>query len=736
MAKDEHVAVLSRGRPELGTLVTVQPIAATDHVGVARSVMLAVTDDGDFWETNANISLWTQQDGLVHRIELFGDDDADGAMARAAELDPDGFGTAEAPDEELHEPWNEADRLHREILNATQSWDIGKWRRMMADDVLTEDRRPLLQHVLRRHAAAEAFYGDEEWKQRRHRCDVTTVASRGDDLVLLDMRWTPADDPDGPALEHLQVCRWADGQLVHVITFDPDDLRAALDELDRMFLAALDPITAGEHRHAIRFLNYLSDGELEPVMAVQGPDAVMVDHRPLGWGNGAAPRRTPRAFPDADRVGELDHRVRSSIPPLLTAADLHRHPDRQPVTRGRPLRRRPHRRVENRSGDRIRGSGWTSSPTSSSTRPWRSSTPPWPRSRLSCRQPNLASPSRHRRQRRRHAAAHSTTSSRSWPTTSSPNSPTAGPSPSTTSARAASTRPRSASGSPTAESCRSSATRASLMFVGLADERFRWSVEETDATGRLHRIRHFAADDLLGAASHIEAHWRSVEASPESVAALNTWSVALRTQDRTLMSPVLADDFMFRDHRAIGFGRLGRESFLEVFDATDESDLGTLIAIVVHTVTERIVVVHSAAIQVTDSNELWEANPSASVVAVREGQLTDLELFPTDQLDAALARAAELDPEGFGVQTSPAGDDHDPWNRADRLNRLATEHFFAGRIDAWAAMIANNYQGEQRRKLLSHDFTTKRDLETANRAMLEHVTTLLAQIETLATALR
>ena len=61
---------------------------------------------------------------------------------------------------------------------------------------------------------------------------------------------------------------------------------------------------------------------------------------------------------------------------------------------------------------------------------------------------------------------------------------------------------------------------ASLMFVGLADGRLRWSVEEIDATGRLHRVRALrrrrppsglrATSKPTGAAS---------EASPDSVAA-------------------------------------------------------------------------------------------------------------------------------------------------------------------------------------------------------------------------
>ena len=214
-----------------------------------------------------------------------------------------------------------------------------------------------------------------------------------------------------------------------------------------------------------------------------------------------------------------------------------------------------------------------------------------------------------------------------------------------------------------------------------------WSIERLDPTGRIAEVTHIAiAEPAHANREHLVRARALVDEGP--LPTLLRFMVASHDRDREAIRGVLAPDFSFTDHRELGFGHADRESYIDL-QATPPSDDPSLIAALritrVAALTAHVSVGWFKRVYFTPTGESWEAARGISVNLVRNGAQQVVELFDDGQLDAALARAAELDPEGFGGSDDVSDNGHEPWNRADSLNRVASGHFFAGRIGAWAA---------------------------------------------------
>ena len=110
-----------------------------------------------------------------------------------------------------------------------------------------------------------------------------TLAVREDDLALIVGHFSKVDDPD-TSIENVLVIRVnANGLIDRAVMFDPEELAAAIDELNRLHLEALDPLDAGQrdiYHHAFAALTY---GDLDSAMALIDPEFQFIDRRPLGW---------------------------------------------------------------------------------------------------------------------------------------------------------------------------------------------------------------------------------------------------------------------------------------------------------------------------------------------------------------------------------------------------------------------------------------------------------------------
>ncbi len=257
-------------------IITAQQIhLATDHVVVASSARIQVAESGDLYEGGRGIFVVGVRNDVIARIETFEDHDLDAAMTRARELEVELGGR---PDEEY---WNEADRLTRVAETAWSKGDQAAVAPLIADDCVIDDRRRIVGH--RYEGRAAVMTGLEP--SRNWTLGITTVAVRDDDLVLHLEEIHPDDDPEGVAIEYLQITRLGtDGRCDLQIMFDPDDLEAAIAELELLHAQSIDPIerhaAAGYHRVD----TWMATGDIDRMMRSFADHFVIDDHRRLGWG--------------------------------------------------------------------------------------------------------------------------------------------------------------------------------------------------------------------------------------------------------------------------------------------------------------------------------------------------------------------------------------------------------------------------------------------------------------------
>ena len=187
--------------------------------------------DGEWRE----LALSTVTNGVVDRCELFDEADLDAAMQRFDELSRTQSNAASRAYERLH------DRLSE-----------GDWTAMadlLADDFTADDRRHVVGAGIRRGR-------DAQLADLRAICDLglehqtpQSIATRGARLLLTRARFSDSlGGPDEARVDVLEIVEVdVEDRIVGLVVFDPDDLDAALAELDTRYLAgeAARPATAG-----------------------------------------------------------------------------------------------------------------------------------------------------------------------------------------------------------------------------------------------------------------------------------------------------------------------------------------------------------------------------------------------------------------------------------------------------------------------------------------------------------
>ncbi|MEQ1788134.1 MAG: hypothetical protein ABL966_13855, partial [Acidimicrobiales bacterium] len=172
---------------------------------------------------------------------------------------------------------NRAAEAVAEVISAFERRDWDWFKERFASEVISDDRRTGVnsgRHVgsdrlvdLTRSLADVGFTSIEQ----------TPIAIRGDRLVLLERRWC---DPDGFDLdvlalievdEHDRTCRNT--------LFDPDDLPAALTELDERFAAGEAAAFAAYVRDSAQFWQLYNAREWDEMLTHLGADWIAVDHR-------------------------------------------------------------------------------------------------------------------------------------------------------------------------------------------------------------------------------------------------------------------------------------------------------------------------------------------------------------------------------------------------------------------------------------------------------------------------
>lgn len=183
------------------------------------------------------IELFAVDGDSVKRCELFDEADLDAALTQFAEL-PRARRLANAASEASERFWT---------CFEARDWDA--IADMVAPDHVSNDRRRVIGAGLRtgRDAvvedmrAAAAEFGPMNMSS-------AIVAIRGDRLALRHAQYSGLDQrPEAPRIDVLNVIEvCADGRMVAMITFDPDDIDAAFAELEKRYLAG----EAAAHAHA------------------------------------------------------------------------------------------------------------------------------------------------------------------------------------------------------------------------------------------------------------------------------------------------------------------------------------------------------------------------------------------------------------------------------------------------------------------------------------------------------
>lgn len=198
-----------------------------DFGAVVTSVTHETSREGFHAEWRV-INVLTVAGDLIDRLEVFDETDIDAAVARF---------------EELHQPTprleNTASRVVERFVGHFAPRDWEALMAMMAEHYLVDDRRRAVNAGIRhgRDAAAEDFRAAAAVGFTD--ATSTVIATRGTRLTLCRLRFTNRDQrPESFRIETLLVAEIdVNETLAEAVVFEPDDLNAAMAELDARYLA-------------------------------------------------------------------------------------------------------------------------------------------------------------------------------------------------------------------------------------------------------------------------------------------------------------------------------------------------------------------------------------------------------------------------------------------------------------------------------------------------------------------
>lgn len=219
------------------------------------------------------IDLLTFDGELIDRCELFDEADLDVALARFDELG--------RPAPRLE---NAASCAGERFGRAFVACDWNAVQRLLHAEFVNDDRRRVVNAGIRHgrdaeiddlRASAEVGFAEMSW---------SVIATRGRNLALTCARYSLTDEPsEGFHNDVLHIVEInADGSIVSVTIFDPDDVDAAVEELDVRYLSG----EGASHRQAWSLIVKIYAAFNRHELSRTTPDWVNIDHR---VGVGSAP---------------------------------------------------------------------------------------------------------------------------------------------------------------------------------------------------------------------------------------------------------------------------------------------------------------------------------------------------------------------------------------------------------------------------------------------------------------
>ncbi|WP_369803293.1 BTAD domain-containing putative transcriptional regulator [Mycobacterium sp. E2699] len=244
----------------------------TDLGAVCTHTADGVSEDG-FGAEWHGIEVMTVERDLINRCEIFDEADLDTAIARFDELS----GSASR----LKNPASDAAERLLGCL-ATGDWDA--MAKTLADNFSQDDRRRVVGAGLRH--GPDAQIADMRAITELQIADVTStlIATRGERLALAHARFSDRDqDARAFLTEVLGIVEIdSDGRIVAAVSFDPDDVDAAFEELDGRYLAGEAAPYASAWQSALDVLHELNRHESGPMIK----RLAYTDHRRVPFADG------------------------------------------------------------------------------------------------------------------------------------------------------------------------------------------------------------------------------------------------------------------------------------------------------------------------------------------------------------------------------------------------------------------------------------------------------------------
>lgn len=303
-SRDDYVAstrALLDLAPDLKARNLCQP-RATAAGAVALWDFSGTYGDGTPFE-RPFVILSLMRDGVLTNVETFAPEDLGSAVARFDALTSSGAGGTVRP--------NSASRWidrYTAALVAREPFDP-TW---MDDHCRLDDRRTGTRSVT---YGVDAFRANHIALFGIDERAIQPVASRGDRLTLFRSTWRGQTDATGPfEVDTLDLLEVNDQGLARSFTlFDPEDLDAAFEELDRLFAEgeAADALAAWQLMRTAVAAHAAGDRELFVAQA-EGVTTV-VDHRPLGWGE-----LRGETFRELSSTAHVESRMRCLAVPAIS----------------------------------------------------------------------------------------------------------------------------------------------------------------------------------------------------------------------------------------------------------------------------------------------------------------------------------------------------------------------------------------------------------------------------------
>lgn len=211
------------------------------------------------------INLLMVEGELISRCEVFDEDDLDAALAKFDEL------SRQSP-----QLANIASRTHDDFIACFTARDWAALAELLAAEAYTDDRRRVVNTgVIRgRDAVVHEIQALADIGGRELTSEV--IAIRGERLVLRRTRYSGSDDREAYRVDCLEVLEAdSDGRLVARVAYDPDDIDAALAELDARYLAGEAAVYT--HTWSVMAQAYAALNRHE--LPATKPDWVNIDHR-------------------------------------------------------------------------------------------------------------------------------------------------------------------------------------------------------------------------------------------------------------------------------------------------------------------------------------------------------------------------------------------------------------------------------------------------------------------------